>query len=58
MQSFNAVDCLGQVLQKDYKNTVMTSLSRHFIFWDSKFPYFVKLVTSYQSGKFQIKQVI
>ena len=23
---FNAVDCLGQVLQRDYKNTMMMSL--------------------------------
>ena len=30
LQSFNAVDCLGQVLQRDYKNddVIMT----HFIF--------------------------
>ena len=26
LQSVNAVDCLGQVLQRDYKNTMMTSL--------------------------------
>ena len=25
LQSFTAVDCLGQVLQRDYKNTMMTS---------------------------------
>ena len=25
LQSFNAVDCLGQVLQRDYKNKMMTS---------------------------------
>ena len=26
LQSFSVVDCLGQVLQRDYKNTIMTSL--------------------------------
>ena len=31
-EKFNVVDCLGQVLQRDYKNTIMTSLRRHFIF--------------------------
>ena len=25
LQSFSVVDCLGQVLQRDYKNTMMTS---------------------------------
>ena len=25
LQSFSSVDCLGQVLQRDYKNTMMTS---------------------------------
>ena len=32
LQNFNAVDCLAQVLQRGYKNTMMTSLWRHFIF--------------------------
>ena len=32
VQSFHTVDCLCQVLQRDYKNTMMTSLWRHFIF--------------------------
>ena len=31
LQDFSAVDCLCQVLQRDYKNKIMTSLSRHFI---------------------------
>ena len=26
LQSFNSVGCMGQVLQRDYKNTMMTSL--------------------------------
>ena len=26
LESFSAVDCLDQVLQRDYKNTMMTSL--------------------------------
>ena len=26
-------------------------------FWDSKFPYFVKLLTGYQAAKFQIPQL-
>ena len=26
LQSFSPADCLGQVLQRDYKNTMMTSL--------------------------------
>ena len=26
LQSFNAVNCLDQVLQRDYQNTMMTSL--------------------------------
>ena len=55
LQSFSAVGCLDQVLQRDYKkhnnDVIMTS------FRDSKFPYFVKLVISYQAGKFQIPQL-
>ena len=49
LQSFNAVDCLDQVLQRDYKNISYL--------WDSKFPYFVKLVISYQPAKFQMPQL-
>ena len=26
LQSFSSVDCLDQVLQRDYKSTIMTSL--------------------------------
>ena len=46
--SFNVVECLGQVLQRDYKNNddVIS------YFWDSKFPYSVKLIFSYQPAKF------
>ena len=57
LQSFSAVECLGQVLQRDYKNTMMTSLWRHFMILDSKFPYFIKLVISYQPAKFQMPQL-
>ena len=32
LQISNAVDCLGQVLKRDYTNTMITSLWRHFIF--------------------------
>ena len=32
LKTFNAVNCLGQVLQRNYKNTMMTSLWRHFTF--------------------------
>ena len=54
MQSFNPVDCLGQVLQRDYRNTMMMLFH---IFWNSKFLYFVKLIISYQPAKFQIPQL-
>ena len=54
LQSFNAVEFLGQVLQRDYKNTMMTSF---LIFKDSKFLYFVKQIISYQPAKFQIPQL-
>ena len=30
-ENFNDVNCLGQVLQRNYKNTMMTSLLRNFI---------------------------
>ena len=49
LQSFSDVDCHGQVLQRDYDVTL------HF--WDSKFPYSVKLDISYQPAKFQIPQL-
>ena len=55
LQSFNAIDCLVQGLQRVYKkNTMMTSFH---IFWDSKFPYFVKLIIRYQPAKVQIPQL-
>ena len=57
LQRFSSVDCLGQVLQRGHKNTMMTSCWRHFILWDSKFQYFVKLVIIYQPTKFQILQL-
>ena len=31
LQNVNAVGCLDQVLQRDYKNTMITSLWRHFM---------------------------
>ena len=57
LQSFNAVNCLGQVLQRDYKNTMMTSLWHHFILLGFEIPHFVKLIISYQPAKFQIPQL-
>ena len=48
LQSFSSVDCLGQVLQRDHKNTMMTP---------SKFQYFVKVVISNQPAKFQIPKL-
>ena len=52
LQSFNVVGCLGRVLQRDLKNTMTTSL-----FWDSKFPYFVKLIIGYQPAKFETSRL-
>ena len=57
LQSFSSVDCLGQVLQRDHKNTMMTSCWPHFILLRFKFQYFVKLVISYQPAKFQTPQL-
>ena len=57
LQSFNAENSLGKVLQRDYKNTMMTYYDIISNFWDSKFPYFVKLILSYQPAKFQISQL-
>ena len=55
LQSFSAVDCLGQSftegLRKQNDDIIMTS------FYDSKFPYFVKLFISFQPTKFQIPQL-
>ena len=42
LKKINAIDCEGQVLQRDYKNTI---------------PYFVKLIISYQRAKFQIPEL-
>ena len=39
LQSFNAVNCLGQVLQRDYRYTMMTSFYVILYFWDLKFLY-------------------
>ena len=58
LQSFNAVDCLGQVLKRDCKDTMMTSLYDVIsYFWDSKFLYYVKLIISHQPAMFQIPQL-
>ena len=45
---FSAVDCLGQALQRDYKNTMMTSLWRHFIILGFKI--FIFCETSYKQS--------
>ena len=58
LHCFSAVDCLGQVLQRDYKNTnddvIMTSFHDFGIL---NFHDFVKLVISYQAANFQIPQL-
>ena len=55
LQSFNAVDCLGQVLQRDYKNNDDVIMTSFHIFGISKFPHFVKLIISYQPAhKFRL----
>ena len=52
LKSFNAVDSLGQLSHRRWRHYDIISY-----FWDSKFPYFVKLVISYQPAKFQIPQL-
>ena len=48
LKGFNVVNCPGQVLQRNHKNTY---------FWDWKFSYFVNLFINYQSGNFQVIQL-
>ena len=57
LQSFNALDCLDQVLRRDYKNTMRCHYEVISYFWDSKFLNVVKLIISYQLAKFQIPQL-
>ena len=52
LQSFSSIDCLGQVLQRDYKNTMMTSRLRHFILLGSKISIFCK--TGYKLSTCQV----
>ena len=52
IQSFNAVDCLGQVLQRDYKNNYNDDVIKMTIFWETN-----KLIIMYQPAKFQIPQL-
>ena len=57
LQSFSALDFLGQVLQRNYKNNDDVIVTSFHEFGDWKFSYYVKLVTSYQPAKFQIPQL-
>ena len=52
LQSFSAVDSLGQVLQRDYKNTMMTSLSRRFMILGSEI--FIFCATGYKLSTCQV----
>ena len=48
LPSFSFVDCLGQVLQRDYKNTYDIT-SQYLAF---KIPHYVEFNRKYQPGKF------
>ena len=52
LQSFNAVDFLSQVLLRDYKNTMMTSLLPHFILLEFEISIFCE--TSYKLSTCQV----
>ena len=57
LKTFNAINCLGQVLQKNYKTQWWRNYDVTSYFWELRFLRFEKLPISYQAAKFQIPQL-